>query len=222
MICAWTERSRAEVGSSRRMNSGSSAMARAMARRWRWPPENSCGKREVMVSGRPASRSAALTRSKRSRASRADAVDDQPLLDELAHRHARVERGEGVLEDDLHPRAQVLHLLAAVVLDVLAEEDHAAAGQLADPHQRHAEGGLAGAGLADDAEGLAAPEVERQAVDRLQVVVGAAERAAAAQGEGDADVLALRARSRRRRRRGWRRPWARRRAAAWCRGAAAR
>ena len=60
MICAWTERSSAEVGSSSRMNSGSSAIARAIARRWRWPPENSCGKREVMVSGRPASRSAAL------------------------------------------------------------------------------------------------------------------------------------------------------------------
>ena len=222
MICACTERSSAEVGSSSRMNSGSSAMARAMARRWRWPPENSCGKREVMVSGRPASRSAALTRSNRSRRAGADAVDDQPLLDQLAHRHARVERGERVLEHDLHPRAQVLHLLAAVGLDVLAEEDDAAAGQLADPQQRHAEGGLARARLADDAEGLAAPEVEREAVDRLQVVVGAAERAAAAQGEGDADVVALQHGLGVRRRRGWRRPWARRRAAAGCRGAAAR
>ena len=33
---------------------------------------------------------------------RADAVDAQPLADAVAHELARVERGEGVLEDDLH------------------------------------------------------------------------------------------------------------------------
>jgi hypothetical protein len=35
--------SSADVGSSSMMNFGSSTMARAIAMRWRWPPENSCG-----------------------------------------------------------------------------------------------------------------------------------------------------------------------------------
>ena len=33
----------AEIGSSQTMRSGSTARARAMPMRWRWPPENSCG-----------------------------------------------------------------------------------------------------------------------------------------------------------------------------------
>ena len=70
-------------------------------------------------------------------------------------RHARIERGEGVLEDDLHARAQRPHLRAALVVDRLAvEEDFAALVSLIEPDQRLAEGGLARAGLADEAERL--------------------------------------------------------------------
>ncbi len=43
MTCAWIETSSAETGSSATMNFGSTASARAMPMRWRWPPENSCG-----------------------------------------------------------------------------------------------------------------------------------------------------------------------------------
>ena len=42
-IWAWTETSRALVGSSQTMTLGSTARARAMQMRWRWPPENSWG-----------------------------------------------------------------------------------------------------------------------------------------------------------------------------------
>ena len=45
MICAWIETSSAETGSSATTSFGFSAMARATPMRWRWPPENSCGKR---------------------------------------------------------------------------------------------------------------------------------------------------------------------------------
>ena len=38
--------SSALVGSSSTMKVGSSTTARATAMRWRWPPENSCGKRK--------------------------------------------------------------------------------------------------------------------------------------------------------------------------------
>jgi hypothetical protein len=42
-ICAWTDMSSAEVGSSSTRKRGLSTSARAKAMRWRWPPENSCG-----------------------------------------------------------------------------------------------------------------------------------------------------------------------------------
>ena len=45
MTCAWIETSSAETGSSSRISCGSTASARAIPMRWRWPPENSCGKR---------------------------------------------------------------------------------------------------------------------------------------------------------------------------------
>ena len=44
-ICDWIETSSAETGSSATISFGRSASARAMPIRWRWPPENSCGKR---------------------------------------------------------------------------------------------------------------------------------------------------------------------------------
>ena len=45
MICAWIETSSADTGSSHTTSFGLSASARAMPMRWRWPPENSAGKR---------------------------------------------------------------------------------------------------------------------------------------------------------------------------------
>ena len=42
-ICARIETSSAETGSSHTISFGSTASARAMTMRWRWPPENSCG-----------------------------------------------------------------------------------------------------------------------------------------------------------------------------------
>src|SRR2546426_115724 len=55
-ICAWTETSSAEVGSSRISNFGFVEMARAMATRCRWPPDSSWGYRSSKDSGRPTSR----------------------------------------------------------------------------------------------------------------------------------------------------------------------
>ncbi|CAM4138094.1 hypothetical protein ROMU108268_17700 [Roseomonas mucosa] len=49
---ACTETSRAETGSSATIISGSTARARAMPMRCRWPPENSCGRREAASGGR--------------------------------------------------------------------------------------------------------------------------------------------------------------------------
>src|SRR5690606_28826308 len=43
MTCAWIDTSKADTASSQTTSSGSLASARAMAMRWRWPPENWCG-----------------------------------------------------------------------------------------------------------------------------------------------------------------------------------
>ncbi len=43
MICAWIDTSSEATGSSQTRMSGCIASARAMAMRWRWPPENWCG-----------------------------------------------------------------------------------------------------------------------------------------------------------------------------------
>ena len=103
-----------------------SARARAMPMRWRWPPENSCGKRLPINSGRSPTRFPNRSR-RRGRATRrplADAVDRQRLADDLAgkYRHARVQRGVGVLKyDHLHlPAHRPQHALGIVAGDVLA------------------------------------------------------------------------------------------------------
>jgi hypothetical protein len=45
-ICACTNTSSEEVGSSHSSTVGRAARARAMAMRCRWPPENACGKKQ--------------------------------------------------------------------------------------------------------------------------------------------------------------------------------
>ena len=65
--CACTETSSAETGSSATMISGRTASARAMPRRWRWPPENSCGYLRIASGRSPTRWNSAATRSSVSR-----------------------------------------------------------------------------------------------------------------------------------------------------------
>jgi hypothetical protein len=87
-------------------------------------------------------------------------VDDEWLLDDLAHAHERTQAREGILEDDLRALAEGGEGAAGERGDVLALEDDAAA------RQRHeAQGGatqrrLAAAGFADQGHGLAAGELQ--------------------------------------------------------------
>ena len=53
---------------------------------------------------------------------RAQLVDDERLLHDVAHAHPRVERRVGILEDDLHVAARQPHPLARERQDVLAAE----------------------------------------------------------------------------------------------------
>ena len=50
-ICAWIVTSSAVVGSSAMRRSGSLASAMAIMTRWRWPPDNWCGKASIRFSG---------------------------------------------------------------------------------------------------------------------------------------------------------------------------
>ena len=101
------------------------------------------------------------------------------LADDLADRHARAQRAKRVLEDDLHLRAQIVHLLVVEVIDLLALKEHLTAGLLAGEPQDCAAGrGLAAAGLAHETHRRAAADVERDAVDGLDVAGRVAEEAA--------------------------------------------
>src|SRR5690606_5807214 len=82
----------------------------------------------------------------------ADAVDDEAFLDDLTHRHARVQRGEGVLEHDLHAAAQRPHRLAVAAVYRLALEEYLAALGVDEPDQRLAERGLARTGFTNEAK----------------------------------------------------------------------
>src|SRR3546814_9294209 len=77
----------------------------------------------------------------------------QRLGDDLAHRHARIETGQRVLEDDLHVLAPGPHRLGVERRQVLAEPAGAPAGRLDEPQNGAAESRLAAAGLADEAAG---------------------------------------------------------------------
>ena len=89
------------------------------------------------------------------------------LGDGRSDRHPRIERAVGVLEDDLHPAAHLAQGVGLQAHQVDAVERHLAVRGLAEPDQRAAGGALAAAGLADEAQRLAAADRERDAVDRL-------------------------------------------------------
>ena len=122
----------------------------------------------------PTSFSAWTTRASRSASARLGSCTLETLRDDVADHHARAERIEGILEDDLHVAAKRPHLLELRALDVAAEEDDAPLRR-DQPEQRQPERRLAGAGFADDAERLPLAHHDVDPVDRLDVADGAAE-----------------------------------------------
>ncbi len=181
-ICACTETSSADTGSSATISDGDSANARAMPMRWRCPPENACGKRFRYCDGRCTSSSSSATRALRARAV-GHAVHQQRLADDLGDRHARIERGERVLEDHLHLPPQRSQVLAREARHV---DLGAALGAEADLAERRRDGaqdaarggGLAAAALAHQRQRLAAIDGEAHVVHRAHLADGAAEQSA--------------------------------------------
>ena len=100
-----TETSSAETGSSRYSSSGSIASARAIATRWRCPPDSSDGRR-VAASVGSADEIEQLGDPRPPRGARADAERHERLGDAAADREPRVERRERVLLHQLEPATQ--------------------------------------------------------------------------------------------------------------------
>src|SRR6202521_387937 len=87
------------------------------------------------------------------------------LADDAADRHARVQARVWVLEDHLHLAAHLAQLPATPRGQVFAEEVHGAARRLVELQDRPTRRALAAPGFTDQAEGLAAPDRERDVVD---------------------------------------------------------
>ena len=129
----------------------------------------------------------------------ADAVDDQRLDQDVVDRHARIERAERVLEDELQLLAEARELLALDGHDVdLAAPvvEHHAAGALVGigldaAHQHLAERGLAAAGFAHEAQAFAAHDVEADVVDGADGAGRAAAQHRFEEGVGLADLEGL-------------------------------
>ncbi len=114
----------------------------------------------------------------------ADAVDPKPLADRGPDGRARIERGEWILEDDLHPAPERLERRSPQRADLLAIKGDRPAGGIEEAQQEPADRRLAAARLADEAQRLAAPNREAHVVDRLHIAAPALEDSA-----GDREVL---------------------------------
>ena len=93
------------------------------------------------------------------------------FADDLLDRHPRRQRRERILEHDLHPPAHRAQRRAVGVVEARAFERDAAGGDRLQREQRHAERRLARARLADDAERLAALQLERRVAHRVEHVL---------------------------------------------------
>ena len=135
-------------------------------------------------------------------------MDAERLADDIAGGHARIERGERVLEDDLHRAPVRPQLGLAEIGDVLAVDPDAAAGRLDQAQDAARHRRFAAAGFADQPERFPDAEREADAIDRMHGADLAAQDAAAHRIVFD-EVRYLQQRARVR---SWRRPRFRRRA----------
>ena len=95
-------------------------------------------------------------------------VDVQPLGDDVTHLFAGVEGRHGVLENHLHLGAQMLALAAGQpAADVLPVKQDGTPGGVVQADDAAADGGLAGAGFAHKAVGLAGINLKAHVVHRL-------------------------------------------------------
>src|SRR6202158_1983235 len=112
------------------------------------------------------------------------AVREEALGDDLPDRAPRIERGERVLEDHLHPLAVWAVLPARQLADLRAVDGDRTAIRLEQPDDDAAKRGLARAGLADEAQHFAAPYREVDIAQGDHLATAAEHPVAAAIGLG--------------------------------------
>ena len=96
---------------------------------------------------------------------RAESMNDERLLDDLARPHARVQRRVGILKDDLHVAPRGAQPFGGEREHVLAVEPHRPARRFDQPEQAAAGRGLAAARLANQPERLALVDAEAHIVN---------------------------------------------------------
>ena len=92
---------------------------------------------------------------------RASLPDVQRLDDDVAHLAARVERGDRVLEDHLHPRPRLAHRLLVERREIGALEHHRTGRRRRELHHRPTRGGLSASRSTHDRRDSAAAEFQR-------------------------------------------------------------
>src|SRR4249920_773217 len=131
----------------------------------------------VRVLGREPDRAQELLHSAIPLASAVEAMDPERLGDDVPDRHARVQRGVRILEDDLDVPPDRPHLPALQPRDVLTVEDDLPGGRFEELQDGATEGRLAAAGLTHDAERLARADGQADSVDGPDLADGALEKA---------------------------------------------
>ncbi len=105
-------------------------------------------------------------------------VNAERLADDIASRHARVQRSERILEDDLHRTSMRTQVGLAEMGDIQAIEPDAAAGRLDEAQDAARHRRFAAAGLPDKPEGFSDTNREADAVHRMHGADAAAKDAA--------------------------------------------
>src|SRR5664280_461818 len=118
-------------------------------------------------------------------------MDDEWVTDDRADPPTSVEGAVGVLEDHLDLPAQRAHPSPRQAADVFSIKGDRAAGEVVEPCDAPGEGGLAAAGLADQAERFAWVDLQRDVVDRVHVLMRAREEPAGLHGESLAHSFQL-------------------------------
>ena len=109
---------------------------------------------------------------------RGESMQHQGLAQHGAHRHARIERGVGILEDHLHVPALRAHPRLRQAEQILAIEAHASARWFEQAQHQPADRRLAATRFAHDCQRFARVDMEVDAVDGADMAGDEAEGAA--------------------------------------------
>ena len=163
--------SSALTGSSHSSSRGPAASALAIETRCRWPPEI-CPGVPVAQRGVEAHLREGVVDLLADLPRVEAAADSEPLADDLRDGQVGVERAQRVLEDELDVPAAALPPARAAAQpgDLGSREDDPALPRPYQADDGPGQGGLARAGLADQADDLAGPDIE---VDAGQHLAGA-------------------------------------------------